>query len=344
MLAEVPPMTAHDAEFPHRPRLGIEALVEAMREGLALAEVVRNPRGEVIDFHIRRANSAFLRGLGDRSAVGRSWRELRPQAPKAWFEVCGQVLNQQQSETYEYYDESVDRWYEVHLVPVSDDEAALFFIDTTRRKRAEVHQAELFHELNHRVKNNLMIVSAMLSMQARASPNAEVRRELQQAVGRIQTISEVHSTLYRTGAVESVNFDLYLRTLCERLSVSLLDSRVRLEVEAAPVTVGMAEAVQLGIVLNELVTNAAKHAYADAEGGVIRVACRSVDDHLELVVQDFGQGHAEAAGATGLGMRLVRSLVQQLKGELHVEHAPGMTARVVLPPNAAPEDLQQNLI
>jgi two-component sensor histidine kinase len=336
-------MTAQDAEFPTPPRLGLEALVEAMREGLALAEAIRNARGEVIDFWLRRANSAFLRGLRESQPIGRRWRDMRPQTPPELFEVFDKVLHEHRSETYEYHDVAVDRWYEVHLVPVSDDEAALFFIDTTRRKRAEAHQAELFHELNHRVKNNLMIVSAMLSMQARAAPDPEVRRELQHAVGRIQTISEVHATLYKTGALESVSFDLYLRTLCERLSASLLDGRIRLEVEAEPATVGMAEAVQLGIVLNELITNAAKHAYPD-DGGVIRVGCRNLADRLELWVQDFGQGQAEVVGATGLGMRLVRSLVQQLKGELRIEHGEGMTARVSLPAAAPPDDLQQSLI
>lgn len=322
-----------------------DVLFDAMREGMVLCEVIRDEDGRVIDYWIRRANPAYLRGVGGQDIVGRRWREVRPEITQNWFDTCGRVLQRQKPERFEFYDPGFDRWFDAHLTPISADMLAQFFVDVTQRKRTEAHQAELFHELNHRVKNNLMIVSAMLSMQSRASQNPEVRRELQQAVDRIQTISEVHSTLYRTGAVETVNFALYVQTLCDRLSASLLDGRIELSVATEPVTMPMGEAVQLGIILNELVTNAAKHAYPEPAGGRIEVDCRRGARGLELTVRDFGQGMADKSGReAGMGTRLVRSLVQQLHGELTIDGRAGVTARLVLPERAAETDSQPKLI
>lgn len=322
-----------------------DVLFDAMREGMVLCEAIRDEDGRVVDYWIRRANPAYLRGVGGKDIIGRRWREVRPEITQNWFDTCGRVLQRQKPERFEFHDPGFDRWFDAHLTPISKDLLAQFFVDVTHRKRAEAHQAELFHELNHRVKNNLMIVSAMLSMQSRASSNPEVRRELQQAVDRIQTISEVHSTLYRTGAVETVNFALYVETLCDRLSASLLDGRIALSVKTEAVTLPMGEAVQLGIILNELVTNAAKHAYPAPASGRVEVECRRGARGLELTVRDFGKGlPAGSAQSAGMGTRLVSSLVQQLHGELTLDGRSGVVAQLVLPERGAEPDRQPNLI
>lgn len=322
-----------------------DVLFNAMREGMVLCEMVRDEDGRVVDYWIRQANPAYLRGVGGKEIIGRRWREVRPEISQDWFDTCGRVLQRQKPERFEFYDPGFDRWFDAHLAPISGELLAQFFVDVTHRKRAEAQQAELFHELNHRVKNNLMIVSAMLSMQARSTGSAEVKRELQQAVDRIQTISDVHSTLYRTGAVENVNFALYVETLCDRLSASLLGERIELSVKTEPVTMPMGEAVQLGIILNELVTNAAKHAYPAPAKGRIEVECARGERGLELVVRDSGRGMPQGeTPATGMGTRLVRSLVQQLRGELTYDGGSGVTARLVLPEHGPAPDEQQKLI
>src|SRR5690606_15639125 len=174
---------------------------------------------------------------------------------------CDRVLTRGKPARFEYHDPVQLRWYDVHVMRISDREMGQFYFDITQRKRAEAHQAELFNELNHRVKNNLTIVSAMLSMQARNAPQPEVQAELLKAVARIQSISDVHSSLYRSSSQDQVDFKSYLGDLCGRLSGAMLaDGRIRLEVEAHPASVDPEQAVTLGIIVNELVTNAVKHA------------------------------------------------------------------------------------
>jgi two-component sensor histidine kinase len=153
------------------------------------------------------------------------------------------------------------------------------------------------------------------------------------AVGRIQAISDVHASLYRSSRKDDVDFAAYLTDLCERLSDSLLEEgeRVRLEFTAEPAIMSLDRAVALGVIVNELVTNAAKHAYPPPASGVISVDLRHGPEGLTISVCDRGRGlPAEASGA-GMGMRLVRSLVQQIGGVLDVERGPGTTFRVRLP-------------
>jgi two-component sensor histidine kinase/PAS domain-containing protein len=315
--------------------LRYRALFDAVSEGFALVEAIRDDEGRLVDYLVLEANPAILSMLDvNATVVGRRQSEILPGLPDTWLTACDQALKGRVI-NFEYYAPRRRRWYEIHLSRVGDRQLSQFIVDITDRKVAEARQSELFDELNHRVKNNLAMVSAMLAMQARTA-EPQVREHLTQAVDRIQTIADVHASLYRSSRKDDVDFAAYLQDLCARLSGALLEGdRVRLEVVADPATLPLDKAVALGVVVNELVTNAAKHAYPAPASGVIAVALRRAPGELTLSVSDTGAGLPEAPCADGLGMRLVRSLVQQIGGAMEARSGPGATFSITLPEQIA---------
>jgi two-component sensor histidine kinase len=177
----------------------------------------------------------------------------------------------------------------------------------------------------------------MLTMQARVADDPNVGEQLRKAVDRIETIGDVHASLYRVSSTDEVDFAAYLQRLCDRLSASLVDSdRVRIDVTAEPAMAPLEEAVSLGLIVNELVTNAAKYAYPSPACGVIRVSLLNHPGELVLNVSDDGQGLPEGDAGGGIGMRLVRSLVQQCRGELEVRRGSGASFTVRLREHGPP--------
>lgn len=312
--------------------LRYRTLFESVSDGFCLVRAIRDENGKLVDYVILEANPALLRMMAaDASIIGRRQSEVLRDPPPAWLEACEAALCGRPV-TFEFHSPRPGQWFEIHLSRVGDDQLAQFIVDITDRKVAESRQSELFDELNHRVKNNLSMVSAMLSMQARSATDPSLRSNLIKAVDRIHTIADVHATLYRSSSKDRVDFAAYLHHLCGRLSGSLLvDDRIRIDVAAEPAALSLDKAVALGVVVNELVTNAAKHAFPPPESGCIRVDLRHEAGGLALSVGDSGKGlPPELTQSSGLGMRLVRSLVQQLEGHLEVSGQEGASFTIHL--------------
>jgi two-component sensor histidine kinase len=323
-------------------------LFETMSEGVVLCEPICDDRGRLTDYLFVQANPAFLRGFrGGDDIVGRRFRELRPDATPDWFANFQTTIDTGEPHRFQYQDAARHRWYDVHCTRISPNRIAHFYIDITWMKRAEAHQATQLDELNHRVKNNLAIVASLLSLQARDAP-PEVANHLNAAISRVHAVADLHAELYRSHHHEVVAMDHYLQELVMRLSRSLLDDRIRLRVEAEPIQVDLSQAVQLGLVVNELVTNALKHAFPDPErSGQISIGLVVSDGRLRLTVRDNGAGlPPEGQRHRGLGTRVVESFVQQCGGTLVATSDRGAGFEVAIPwrppighPEARPVDL-----
>ncbi len=200
-----------------------------------------------------------------------------------------------------------------------------------RLKAALAHQEVLTHEISHRVKNSLSIVASLLSMQARMAADPQLRRGLEDAHRRVQTIAQVHDRLWRADEVHTIDLAAFMGELCEHLQSAARPGQV-LACEFASVTVATDQAVPLGLLVNELVTNAYKYAYPDGTGEV-RVSVRLADGgDLRLEVADGGIGlppDLDATRSASLGMKLVGSLARQLGGRSQWQDA-GPGTRFVL--------------
>jgi two-component sensor histidine kinase len=188
----------------------------------------------------------------------------------------------------------------------------------------------LLRELGHRTKNNFAMTISLLSLQLRSKNNPEVREALTDAIGRIKAIANAHDYLQPSKDHGLVEMRAYLETLCARLSDASRDLRpIAIEVEADEVYLETDRAVAAGLIVNELVTNALKHAFPGNRGGTVKVILKKMPS-MRLVVEDDGVGYS--AEQENMGSILTRRLAQQLGGAISWDEAnPGCRVSIAFP-------------
>lgn len=198
--------------------------------------------------------------------------------------------------------------------------------DIDDRKRAEQQDIQiqrnrtLLQEVHHRVKNNLQSVSSLLGLQQRETADPRLADQLQVSRNRISAISLLHELLYRSDNLQAVPLDTLLHDLAHHMFEALgVPARIRLEISAESCPLEYGRAGSLAIILNELITNAVKHAFPSGASGTIRVNAHRTEDQsrLRVRVEDSGRGLQEPAQPRtrgSLGLVLVRRLTQQLEG------------------------------
>jgi chemotaxis family two-component system sensor kinase Cph1 len=201
--------------------------------------------------------------------------------------------------------------------------------------RALERKDVLAREIDHRVKNSLQIVSTIMMMQARSVADPEAKRAFEDTYARVMSVARVHDSLLYSEDVEKVDLSDTLRLLCNDLAAGITGAVQRLDVSTEPgLMVASRTAVALSLITTELVTNALKYAYAPEEPGrvVASVKARS-EGGLELRVCDAGRGlpkdwaeRSRASGKGGLGMRIIRAMVDQIGAHLSVEDNAGRGA------------------
>jgi two-component sensor histidine kinase len=191
-------------------------------------------------------------------------------------------------------------------------------------KEAALKRSELMaKEIDHRVMNSLQLISGLLQLQSRMLGDSDAAGQLAIAATRVAAVARVHQHFYLSEVVDRTEAKQYLERLCADLSRMLapeLSDAIRVEGNAC--SVPTKQIVPLGLIVNELVTNAAKHG-----GGNITVSIEPTDGGgTALCVSDEGDGvpeDFEPQAGTGLGMRVVGTLVKQLAGRLSVARGPG---------------------
>jgi two-component sensor histidine kinase len=192
----------------------------------------------------------------------------------------------------------------------------------------------LLREVNHRVANSLQLVSAFIHLQSAAIEDAAAREALRETQARVAAIGAVHRRLYSSDDVEGVDMADYLGALVDELGQtwSLTPER-RISVDCAAIRLPTDRAVSVGVIVNELVSNACKYAYAETCGGEIRVSLQPHgEDSFELAVEDDGTGIEPDAPikGTGLGTKLVRTMAQSLQSAVLYDASPAGGVRATL--------------
>lgn len=191
----------------------------------------------------------------------------------------------------------------------------------------------LLKEVNHRVANSLQIVAAMVHLQSQTLPSGDAKVALEDT-RRIDAIGKVHRSLYASGDAERVDMAEYLAALVAELkgTWSTPGAARELLLASDPIRLPSDKAVSLGVIVNELVSNACKYAYPPDAPGEIRIALRKDgSDHFLLRVEDDGCGLPEdgaaAARGTGLGTKLIDAMARSLQTSLEFDpRRPGVTA------------------
>ncbi|MBS0232523.1 MAG: GAF domain-containing protein [Proteobacteria bacterium] len=186
------------------------------------------------------------------------------------------------------------------------------------------YQQVLVKEINHRVKNSLQLVSSMLNLRAKSQEDPAVSQILSETSARVGAISRAHDRLYRSSDVKRLELSAYLSEVCRDLEEAIPQCRVSFEAPS-PAYMTTDRAIQVAILLTELVTNAAKHAYAKG-GGRVWVSLKPIDrNSVSLSIRDEGVGLPagfKVDGFRGLGMRLVSILSEQMGAEIQIERLP----------------------
>lgn len=197
----------------------------------------------------------------------------------------------------------------------------------------------LVREVHHRVSNSLQMVVGFVAMQAKQSKEPAVRGALEEIQNRIKAISKVHQRLYTREDLTAIDLEAYLAGLIDELRASIpsRNGTITVELAAEPVIVTPDTAVSVGVIVNELVSNAVKYAFAECQDGTIRVALGAQPDGgFLLSVADDGRGLGDAKGplGTGLGTRIVDAIARSLRTKLQIAERDNGTALQLKVPGA----------
>ncbi len=211
------------------------------------------------------------------------------------------------------------------------------------RQRVEQSLQEkdvMLKEIHHRVKNNMQVISSLLTLQLGQVSSPEVHALLTASQNRIKSMALVHEMLYQNANLAAIEFADYVRNLVRVLESSHTDGsgRVRVALDLQPVSIDIDQAIPAGLVLNELISNAFKHAFPGGAAGCISIQLSPASDgHVRMAVGDDGVGARDgfdlASGPT-LGMRLVRILAGQLDAQLEVSLQDGFHVSLVFLPHS----------
>jgi len=211
-------------------------------------------------------------------------------------------------------------------------------VTVERRLRESLQEKDtLLREIHHRVKNNLAVISSLLYLQATRTTDVDVRSILHDSQRRVRSMSLVHETLYQSESLAAVDFDQYAVELCRQVLASHLhpEQQVIVESRLPPIRMPVDTAVPCALILNELLTNALKHAFPAGRAGTITLEAdvTSCPERIGICVRDDGIGSTVPEGSPqSLGLLLVQSLTRQLDGTFAVDTSPsGTTACLRLP-------------
>lgn len=207
-------------------------------------------------------------------------------------------------------------------------------IETAKLLRALEDKEVLMREIHHRVRNNLQIVTNILSLQGLSFTDPKIRGAFQECEGRIYAISLIHQHLYQSTSLARVDLSDYTQTLLTSIQASCaVPDLVRVESHLQPVKVGLDAAVTIGLILNELLTNCFKHAFPNQQKGVVQVKLSEDEGQIRIRVQDDGKGfmpgyQLEQAmlSSKSLGLRLLKIFAEQLDATLELNSQPSCTA------------------
>jgi PAS domain S-box-containing protein len=321
-------------------------LVETIRDGILVLEP---------DLTIRFANRSFCQtfAVAPEDTVGRRLYEIgngQWDIPKLRTSLETIISGRKTIEAFEveYIFPSIGRRImmlnarKVYRPRNKIQQILLAIEDVTERVRLEREHAAahkridmLLQELTHRVKNSLQFIGAMVLIESRSHKSGEGKAALERVSHRITALGQLYSTLSKADTVEAVDAATYLDELCRDLIASVHkegDTSVMLKTDFESELLPTDRAIPIGLIVNELVTNAVKYAFPGEAEGTVMVTLKRVPGELRLTVADDGQGLDPRRADSGLGGRLVDGFARQLGGQVERKSdSQGTTVHLILP-------------
>ena len=315
------------------------------------------------------ANDAFLSltGYARHEVNGRNCRFLQgPDTDVDTIAAIKQAVAARQDinvDVLNYKKDGTPFWNGLYISPVPDAQGGVqyFFasqIDATDRKKYEfdslnlqyelerqvklrtseleaaLHRSTLLlHEVDHRVKNNLQMISAMLMLQSMSIPDAKIKNTLQEMLERVDAMGLVHKRLYQSDSIHDFDIAEFTREIASHLVAATGRDDIALTIDAMTVKIKADEAASVALVVNEAITNALKHAFPVGRAGDLHVSVTASDEACQISIRDDGPGIPHGAPQKGnFGKTLIETLVQQLRATIEWLPAyPGTHVKITLP-------------
>jgi two-component sensor histidine kinase/CheY-like chemotaxis protein len=191
----------------------------------------------------------------------------------------------------------------------------------------------LLREVHHRVKNNLQVIASLLRLQANAFPDSSFAEAVRESQNRVESMAMIHEQLYETENLREVDLARHASLLLTNLfhSYAVDPARISGWVSIEPMTLAVDRAIPAGLILNELISNALKHAFPGRGSGSLWVEGANGGGRVVLSVRDDGIGMPQASWSKGLGLEIVNILTVQLRGKLEMISNQGTTFRISFP-------------
>ncbi|MEY3481870.1 MAG: hypothetical protein RIQ71_2645 [Verrucomicrobiota bacterium] len=190
----------------------------------------------------------------------------------------------------------------------------------------------LLKEIHHRVKNNMQVISSLLSIQSAQLKDQAQRDVFLECRERIRAMSLIHDKLYSAGKYEGIDFGDYLKEMVALITSSNRpgDAEVRIDLQVEPIEVPVERAVPLSLIASELVLNSLKHAFCNRRSGILTVRLRLEKGTCRLFIGDDGPGmQPPDPNHAGIGLQLIEGLVKQIKGRREVSSGPGVGTTIL---------------
>jgi len=193
----------------------------------------------------------------------------------------------------------------------------------------------ILQEIHHRVKNNLQVVNSLLSLQSSKVNDEKVVGMFKETQSRVRSMAKLHEKMYKTGDFKDLNTKLYIPELIKEIVKSYsVAKKIDLNFSIEEVYLDAKKMLPLGLIINEVITNSLKYAFDDCLNPEIKVKFATVGDDVEFVLSDNGKGGSDADlgnESEGMGSKLIRSFVKQLKGHVIITNIKGTSYRIVFP-------------
>lgn len=190
----------------------------------------------------------------------------------------------------------------------------------------------LLREVHHRVKNNLQIISSMLSMQGRRAQDEELKREIRVSENRVRSMSLIHEHLYNVDELANIDMAEYLKELLQNLMISFPNHQVNIQTQIESIRLDIDTAVALGLIINESVTNSMKHAFKGEEKDRINIHLSSIRDIISLKIADNGCGfNPSERPHRSFGLTMIHAFTESLDGQLEMDSSDGTQLSIQFP-------------
>jgi PAS domain S-box-containing protein len=327
----------------------LQAAIESTADGIYAMDLA----GRIIRYNQNFASMwkipvELLQSGEDRDVSG--YLRTQVKNPGLFADSDDENVHSKDRETYDMLELNDGRIFERYSKPQKMDSLiigrVLSYRDVTDRRHAEEklitslqEKETLIREIHHRVKNNLQIISGLLDMTRMRTPDSTTNSILTDMMMKIKTMAQIHTRLYESKQFDRINMGSQIRDQVADLSsiYGRSGAEISSEIDAEDIYLPVDQAIPCALVVNEILSNAFKHAFRGRTKGTLSVSATQADDRIRIIVRDDGVGipqEVDVYRTTSLGLKLIRSLMLQLNGSVTITSDHGTEVTVEFPLNS----------